>query len=271
MAIHFWLKRMKLHYRILGEGQPLIILHGLFGSADNWQTLAKGFAENFKVVLVDLRNHGHSPHTDKMNYELMAEDIFELIREENFENSILMGHSMGGKVAMYFVQKYENLLDKLIIVDMGLKKYPPHHQIIFDAMLSLDLDKITTRKEAEEHLKKTITDFGVLQFILKNLYWVSSVKASDIKIEKEKLEFRFNLPVLHRDIEQILEAVPNEKTNVKTLFIRGEKSNYILESDFDSILIQFPNATIETINGAGHWVHAEKPKEFFEVISEFID
>lgn len=252
---------MKLHYRILGEGQPLIILHGLFGSADNWQTLAKGFAEKNKVVLVDMRNHGHSPHTDEMNYDAMAEDIFELIQEEKLEKSILLGHSMGGKAAMYFAQKHENLLDKLIIVDMGLKKYPPHHQIIFDAMLSLDLDKITTRKEAEEHLKKTITDFGVLQFILKNLYWS----------DKEKLEFRFNLRVLYREIEEILEAVTTKKVNVKTLFIRGEKSNYILDADFDSIKNQFPNSTVETIIGAGHWVHAEKPKEFFNVISGFID
>lgn len=259
---------MKLNYRILGEGQPLIILHGLFGSADNWQTLAKGFAEKNKVVLVDMRNHGHSPHTDEMNYDAMAEDIYELIQEEKLENSILMGHSMGGKAAMFFAQKHENLLDKLIVVDMGLKKYPPHHQIIFDALLSLDFDLIKTRKEAEEQLKKTITDFGVLQFLLKNIYWVSSSKDSDTK---DQLAFRFNLHVLYREIEEILEAVPPRKVNVNTLFIRGEKSNYILEDDFEKMKEQFPNSTIETILGAGHWVHAEKPKEFFELISEFIN
>lgn len=252
---------MKLHYRILGEGQPLIILHGLFGSADNWQTLAKGFAEKNKVVLVDMRNHGHSPHTDEMNYDAMAEDIYELIQEEKLENSILMGHSMGGKAAMFFAQKHENLLDKLIVVDMGLKKYPPHHQVIFDALLSLDFDQIKTRKEAEEQLKKTITDFGVLQFLLKNIYWT----------EREKLDFRFNLHVLYREIEEILEAVPPGRVNVNTLFIRGEKSNYILEDDYEKIKEQFPNSKIETIKGAGHWVHAEKPKEFYEMISGFID
>lgn len=252
---------MKLHYRILGEGQPLIILHGLFGSADNWQTLAKGFAEKNKVVLVDMRNHGHSPHTDEMNYDAMAEDIYELIQEENLENSILMGHSMGGKAAMYFAQKHEELLDKLIIVDMGLKKYPPHHQIIFDALLSLDFDQIKTRKEAEEQLKKTITDFGVLQFLLKNIYWT----------EREKLDFRFNLHVLYREIEEILEAVPPGKVSVNTLFIRGEKSNYILEDDYNSIHEQFLNCDIKTILGAGHWVHAEKPKEFYQTIIDYIN
>lgn len=252
---------MKLHYKILGEGQPLIILHGLFGSADNWQTLAKRFAEKNKVVLVDMRNHGHSPHTDEMNYDAMADDIYELIQDEKLENSILMGHSMGGKAAMFFAQKHEELLNKLIIVDMGLKKYPPHHQIIFDAVLGLDFDVIKTRKEAEEQLKKTITDFGVLQFLLKNIYWT----------EREKLDFRFNLHVLYREIEEILEAVPPGKVNLNTLFIRGEKSNYILEDDFEKIKEQFPNSTIETILGAGHWVHAEKPKEFFEMISGFVD
>lgn len=252
---------MNLHYRILGSGQPFIILHGLFGSADNWQTLAKSFAEKFKVVLVDLRNHGHSPHSDEMNYDVMAEDVYELIRKENLQNCILMGHSMGGKTAMYFAQRHEELLDKLIVVDMGLKKYPPHHQEIFDAVRSLDMDLTKTRKEAEEHLKKTIHDTGVLQFLLKNLFWS----------DKERLDWRFNLHVLYREIEDILAAVPNQRVDVKTLFIRGEKSNYILDGDFESIKNLFPNSEIKTVMGAGHWVHAEKPREFYEMVNEFID
>ena len=251
---------MNLHYRILGSGQPLIILHGLFGSADNWQTLAKGFAEKFKVVLVDQRNHGHAPHTDEMNYDVMADDLYELFQKENLKNAIVMGHSMGGKTAMWFAQKHEELLDKLIVVDMGLKKYPPHHQIIFDALLSLDLNLVKTRKEAEVHLRKTITDAGVLQFLLKNLYWS----------EREQLDWRFNLPILYREIDAILEAVPSGRVNVDTLFIRGEKSNYILESDYETIKKQFPRSEIKTVMGAGHWVHAEKPKEFFEVVGRFI-
>lgn len=252
---------MNLHYRILGSGQPLIILHGLFGSADNWQTLAKGFAEKFKVVLVDQRNHGHAPHTDEMNYDVMADDLYELFQKENLKNAIVMGHSMGGKTAMWFAQKHEELLDKLIVVDMGLKKYPPHHQIIFNALLSLDLNLVKTRKEAEVHLRKTITDAGVLQFLLKNLYWS----------EREQLDWRFNLPILYREIDAILEAVPSGRVNVDTLFIRGEKSNYILESDYETIKKQFPRSEIKTVMGAGHWVHAEKPKEFFEVVGRFIN
>lgn len=260
---------MKLHYRILGSGQPFIILHGLFGSADNWQTLAKGFAEKFKVVLVDQRNHGHAPHTDEMSYDSMAEDLFELIEKENLQNCIVMGHSMGGKTAMYFAQRHEDLLDKLIVVDMGLKKYPPHHQIIFEALLSLDLHAIRTRKEAEEHLKKTISDTGVLQFLLKNLYWSSATNTSVEKLEK--LEWRFNLHVLFREIANILDSVPDKKVLAHTLFIRGEKSNYILESDYDDIKNQFPNSEIVTIAGAGHWVHAEKAREFYEAVMQFVN
>jgi pimeloyl-ACP methyl ester carboxylesterase len=144
---------------------------------------------------------------------------------------------------------------------MGMKKYAPHHQIIFEALLSLDLDVIKTRKEAEEHLRKTISDPGVLQFLLKNLYWS----------DREKLEWRFNLHVLYKEIEEILTGVPSGRVDVKTLFIRGEKSNYILESDYDAIKMQFPNSEIVTIAGAGHWVHAERAAEFFRVVMSFID
>lgn len=251
---------MKLHYRILGEGQPLVILHGLFGTSDNWQTLAKHFALKYKVYLVDQRNHGHSPHSDEMDYFVMAQDLKELFEEEQITKAILMGHSMGGKTAMFFAQENSSLLDRLIVVDMGIKKYPPHHQLIFDAFLAVDLNTVTTRKEVESILSTYISDKGVLQFLLKNLYWS----------EKERLEWRMNLMVLYRDIENILSAIPPKTCATPTLFLRGGKSNYILDTDWDEILGHFPNATLKTIASAGHWVHAEAPLEFSTLVDAFL-
>lgn len=252
---------MKLHFRTIGEGKPLIILHGLFGSSDNWQTLAKVFTDHHKVYLVDQRNHGHSGFSDEMDYDVMADDLKELIITEQIHKPDIIGHSMGGKTVLFFAQRYPELIDRMIIVDMGLKKYPPHHDLIFEALLSVDLDKIKSRKEAEEIMKMKITDFSVMQFLLKNLYWS----------EKEKLDWRFNLQVLYREIEQILAAVPAGKINVPTLFIRGEKSNYILESDYESIREQIPDVQFITIKNVGHWVHAEAPKEFADVVKNYLD
>lgn len=251
---------MKLHYRSFGEGKPVLILHGLFGSSDNWQTLSKTIAENRKVYLVDQRNHGHSAHVDEMNYDAMAEDLSELIRDEGLEKVSLIGHSMGGKTAMYFAQRYSERLDQLIVVDMGLKKYPPHHQVIFDAMLAVDLHSVKSRKEVEETLRSYIQEPSVIQFLLKNLYWS----------EKEQLDWRFNLHVLYREIEEILQALPSGVVKVPTLFIRGERSNYILDGDFESIAHQFPDSKIVTIPNAGHWVHAEAPALFLEAVMEFL-
>ncbi|HLP14592.1 MAG TPA: alpha/beta fold hydrolase [Flavobacteriales bacterium] len=252
---------MKLHYRKLGEqGQPLVILHGLFGTSDNWQTHAKMFATNYVVYLVDQRNHGHSPHTDEMDYFAMSADLKEIFDEEKITNAILMGHSMGGKTAMFFAQEFPHLLDKLIVVDMGIKKYPPHHQLIFEALMAVDLDKVKTRKEVETIVSSYFQDQTVIQFLLKNLYWG----------DKEQLAWRMNLQVLYRDIENILAAIPAKKVNVPTLFLRGGKSNYVLDEDWGEITEHFPNATIQTIDKAGHWVHAEAPKEFYETVKNFI-
>lgn len=251
---------MKLHYRTLGQGKELVILHGLFGMSDNWQTLAKYYAQKYKVFLVDLRNHGHSPHSAEMNYNLMCEDVRELFEDAKINKAVVLGHSMGGKTAMFFAQNYPQLLDKLIVADIGVKRYPPHHQLIFEALMAVDLEKIKTRKEAEEVLKQYIEDISVQQFLLKNLYWS----------DKEQLAWRFNLKVLFNCIEDILTSVPNVICNINSLFIRGGKSNYILESDMDSIKAVFPHSQIVTIPHAGHWVHAEAPKEFYEITTAFI-
>lgn len=251
---------MNLHFRTYGTGQPLVILHGLFGTSDNWQTLGKAFAEKFTVYLVDLRNHGHSPHSPEMDYWLMADDVKNLFDAEGISNAILMGHSMGGKTAMFFAQLYPELLSKLIVVDMGAKKYPPHHQVIFDALSAVDLNLVKSRKEAEKIISSHFNDQGVIQFLLKNLYWVS----------EGQLAWRMNLPVLIEKIDSILEEVPQRVCEIPTLFIRGGKSNYILEEDWSTIQEIFPNSELKSIATAGHWVHAEAPKEFYGLVMDFI-
>lgn len=253
---------MKLFYRKFGKGQPLIILHGLFGQSDNWNTLAKNFAAlGFEVYIVDLRNHGLSPHSDVWNYQVMSDDILDLINDANLEHVILLGHSMGGKVAMQFAVHHQELLDKLIVVDIAPKYYPPHNLEVLEALNAVDFSIVKNRKEVETILAKYISDFGTRQFLLKNIYWK----------ENGALDWRFNLKVITEQFGKTGEITPNDTAcNKPTLFIRGEISNYILDEDLKFISDIFPLSTIETIAGAGHWVHAEKPKEFFESVSSFI-
>ena len=251
---------MKLHYRKLGSGQPLVILHGLFGSSDNWQTLARKLAEDFEVWLVDQRNHGHSGHSDEFSYALMAADLKELFDDHNLTNVLLAGHSMGGKTAMHFAINHPEYLDKLIVVDMGLRAYESHHDAILAGLNSVDLSVVKSRGEADRILSSFIEELAVKHFLLKNLYWV----------EKGQLGWRINIPVLEREMPEILSATPDEVVDVPTLFIRGEKSNYILDDDFFDIEQHFPRSIIETVEGAGHWVHAENPAEFYRLLIEFI-
>ena len=250
---------MKLHHRELGYGQPMIILHGLFGFSDNWQTHAKKFADYYRVILVDLRNHGHSDWSDEFSYELMVKDLKELCDDLGLKNILLIGHSMGGKVAMLFAQKHKELLDKLVVVDIGVKAYPMHHQHILAGMHAIDLSKIKLRNEAEDILKQYIDSDGVRQFLLKNLYWK----------EKGQLAWRMNLKVLEREMENILSLLPEKEVMLPTLFIRGELSNYILDEDIEQLEAQFPDSEIVTLKNAGHWVHAEAPEEFVDAVLGF--
>ena len=251
---------MELNFKKVGEGEPLVILHGLFGSLDNWLTLAKKLGEHFEVYLIDARNHGQSPHKEEFNYDVMADDLYEFLLQQNIIEPIILGHSMGGKTAMQFAMNYPTQLTQLIVADIAPKSYPVHHTSIITGMLSLNFDEIKTRKAADEQLSKHIVDSSTRQFLLKNLYW----------IEKEKLAWRFNLPVIDRDIEIIGQGLQNVITfNKSTLFIRGMKSNYITEKDYPSINSIFTNSSIESID-SGHWVHADKPKEFLEILTTFL-
>lgn len=250
---------MKLHYRELGKGKPLMILHGLFGYSDNWQSQAKKLADYYRVILVDLRNHGRSDWSDDFSYQIMAKDVFELVSDLGLDSLILVGHSMGGKVAMHFAQNYTQLLEKLVIIDIGVKEYPMHHDHILEGIHAVKLENVRSRKEAEEQLSRHIDSEGIKQFLLKNLYWK----------DKTTLEWRMNVKVLEKKMEEILAAVPEIEVMIPTLFIRGELSNYILEEDYEDLERIFPDLEIKTIKGAGHWVHAEAPEDFLETLLGF--
>lgn len=251
---------MLLHYKEIGEGKPLVILHGLFGTSDNWQTHAKKLGEYYRVILVDQRNHGHSPWSEDFTYEHLADDLERLIIHLGIDQFTLIGHSMGGKTAMYYSQKYPTRLEKMVIVDIGIKQYPMHHNEIIKGIKSLDLTTISSRSAAEQAMIPFVDSYGVRQFLLKNLYWV----------EKGKLAWRMNVDVLEREMEEILAPIPNIEVWTPTLFLRGAMSNYILDEDWDAIEEVFPDATLETIENAGHWVHSEQPDEFIEKVLGFI-
>lgn len=250
---------MKLHHRILGEGRPLVILHGLFGNSDNWQTHAKKLADYFQVILVDQRNHGHSDWSDDFSYDLLAEDLHELLTDLGLDDVMLLGHSMGGKTAMRYAQLYPENIEKLIVADMGIKRYPPHHQDILEGLRKVDLNIVRSRGEVESILEPYIPVVGTRQFLLKNLYWK----------EKGQLAWRMNIPVLEREMEQILAELPEDEVLIQTLFIRGALSQYIPDEDIPEIEEQFPDSTFVTIPNAGHWVHAEAPEAFLNAVLEF--
>ncbi len=254
---------MKLAYREFGEGQPLIILHGLFGQSDNWNSLAKRFADKgFRVFAIDQRNHGLSPHDEVWNYKAMAEDLNEFIQTHQLQNVILLGHSMGGKTVMFFEYLFPSTAQKLIIADIAPRAYKPHHDDVLKALNAVDFTDINTRKDAEAILNQYISDFGTKQFLLKNIYWKED--------ESKQMDWRFNLKTITNEYNNVGVSVPHFTTTTKTLFIRGQKSDYITESDEYDISQRFLNHQLKTISNSGHWVHAEQPEAFFNCVIDFI-
>ena len=250
-----------LHSTILGSGQPLLILHGYFGMSDNWKSLGNQFAENFEVHLIDQRNHGRSFHSDEFDYELLVEDLHYYIEQHHLQKVILMGHSMGGKVVMQFAVTYPNLVDKLIVADISPKYYKPHHEYILAALNSVNFTLHTTRKKVEEVLKIDIKEQGIIQFLLKNVYWES----------KEKLAYRFNLQSLTENNSEVGAALPSfTHFDGETLFLSGENSNYITKEDIPLISAHFSNSQIVTVKNAGHWLHAENSVQFYNEVVSFL-
>ncbi len=255
---------MELNYKSFGSGPALIILHGLFGSLDNWQTLGKEFAGHFSVFIVDQRNHGRSPHSDDpFTYPRLAEDLFEFMDGQGIYEAHLLGHSMGGKTVMQFAAMHEDMIDKLVVADMGIKQSTRHHDLVLDTLANFPFERIKSRKEADEWMTGRISDFGVRQFLLKNLVRDAS--------SPQEYRWKFNFEVLNRDYENILAKVDADyPIQCPTLFIRGGESGYVKDEDFSDIKLLFPNAELDTVQGAGHWLHAEKPVDFFNKVNAFL-
>ena len=253
-----------LHSKIYGEDQPgipLLVFHGLFGMLDNWGSFGKEMGEFFPVHLIDLRNHGKSFHSPEMSHDDLAHDILHYMEFHKLNKINLLGHSLGGKAVMQFAIKYPIKVDKLIVVDISPKAYPPHHQGIIKALETIDFEKQTSRQEVEEVLHQYISEKSVVQFLAKNLYWT----------DDKKLNWRFNLKTLSdKYTEFVSNAIKYGVYSGETLFIAGEKSNYILPQDEFQIKQQFPNASVVTIKNAGHWVQAENPTDFNEVVKDFL-
>lgn len=251
-----------LHSNIIGEGKPFLILHGFLGMGDNWKTMAKRIAMlGYQVHLIDQRNHGRSFHSAIFDYETLVDDLMNYYTFHNIDKAVILGHSMGGKTAMLFAVTYPKKVAKLIVADIAPKAYPVHHDFILAGLNALDFSIIKTRKAAEEVLEKHISDFGIRQFLLKNLYWKN----------KGELALRLNLNALTENIEEIgVSLSPMTMYEGETLFLSGAKSSYIKDSDLDLIHAHFPNSTVLTIANAGHWLHAENPTDFLEGLCGFL-
>lgn len=268
---------MDLFFQKSGNGDPVIILHGLYGSSDNWVTFARQLAERNTVYLIDQRNHGRSPHHPEHSYKSMSEDLQAFFANQHIEKAIILGHSMGGKTAMLFTAMHPEKVKALVVVDIApagyasLNEFSPQaivHLNIVNAMLSMDLAQYSTRTDIENELAKTITDISVRQFITKNIH----------RNPDHSFNWKLNLNALSNALPEIMGSIHLEKAitqkqpiNVPTLFIRGGRSNYLLPEHYAEIKTYFPEAQIETIPNAGHWVHAEQPVLFAQTVTHFID
>lgn len=257
---------MRLYHRHYGGGKPIIILHGLFGLSDNWVTFAKKIADlGYEVSIPDQRNHGRSMHSDTFNYLALTDDLMEFIDEHNIEDPILLGHSMGGKVAMRFALENPEIIEKLIVVDISLRQYPTRHQhkIIIQAMRAVDFDRANNLSDVEDQLKEFIPEKRIRQFIMKNLYY---------RDNRNMLDWRINFEGICDNINNLFDGIEvDDIYENPACFVRGGLSDYVSDEDLTEIKKKFPASEIHTIEGASHWVHAEKPSEFFKIIKTFLE
>jgi esterase len=251
---------MQLFSRSYGQGAPIVILHGLFGFSDNWQTVAKALSDQYTIIAVDQRNHGKSPHAPTHTYPDLAQDLHNFLHENWIFQSVIIGHSMGGKAAMQFALDYPDMVQKLVVIDIAPGASKTRQDDVFEALNGIGLDGLTDRKLVENHLMDSLKEPGTVQFLLKNL----------TRDAEGALEWKVNLPVLTTAHEDILAPVSGGQFEGPTLFVRGERSGYITDIDTPEIKTHFPNSEVITIPNAGHWVHADQPKALIETLEAFL-
>lgn len=251
-----------LHSKIFGNGHPLLILHGFLGMSDNWKTMGNRFATSFEVHLIDQRNHGRSFQSDDFSYELMVEDILNYLNYYDLKKVHILGHSMGGKVAMLFAVIHPEKIDKLVVADISPKFYPRHHDLILNGLNAVDFSKVNSRNDVDDVLKDYVPEKNIRQFLVRSLYWKT----------RDELTFRFNLDSFIENMDEIGAPLPSLTVfEGETLFLKGENSGYISSDDELLIGAHFPNSEIVTVKNAGHWLHAENPDDFYNHIVSFID
>ena len=255
------IRTMKLHFHESGQGEPLILLHGLLGSHRNWLPLAEKFSVHFRVFALDHRNHGASPHADEFDYDAMVADVVEFMRGQKILRANFIGHSMGGKAAMRLAQLHPTAVQRLVVADMSVHEYPARYAAMLDAMLALDLTQFTQRNEIDTAIEPVVASKTMRQFLLKN---VGRAAAGN-------LFWKPNLAAIRKNYDRIRGALPTAgQFDGPTLFIRGAKSDYVRASDLDLIRATFPRAELKTIEDAGHWVHSEAPTQFYELARKFL-
>ncbi len=253
---------MKLFYRKTGTGKPILLLHGLFGSADNWMTIANGLKDSGQVYLLDMRNHGRSPHSEVFDYEVMVEDVYEFLGDLKLRQVSLVGHSMGGMTAMKFALYYSQRINKLVVIDIAPRPYPIHHQNIVNGLLSIDINQLKNREQADDQLSLFIEQSYIRQFLLKNLYRTTDGKFS----------WRLNLPVITHNLFRLGTGIQSEQQfSQPCLFIRGALSDYIRDEDESYIKKLFPRAEIITVENTTHWLPAENPTAVISAIKSFLN
>lgn len=254
---------VELFYREYGDGPALIILHGLLGAGGNWHSLSRNvFSNDYRVFTPDLRNHGRSPHAEPFDLPAMVADLVHFYEMRGLYDAYVMGHSLGGKVAMQLALEDAGLVSKLIVVDIAPKVYPPSNQYIIDALRSVDLNGMSSRAEVDEALSEEIRSRPVRQFVLKNLGYDN---------ESGQYSWQLGIEEINAGYANVNAAIESDRAyEGPALFIRGERSDYIQDEDLEEIQRLFPHARVETVAGAGHWVHADAPDELAHIVTEFL-